>query len=141
MALCISIFGIPILFGTVDLGGMVYNSIEISSAAHAGVMYGMISSTFAADPAGVITAATNDAPDLNSVLVVTPTVYYACSQSLGGSQYASQSAANLACTGSSNHSLEFVKVFATATVHPAIRCPGLPATYTLVGVSVMEVEE
>lgn len=141
MAFCISLLGIPILFGTVDLSTMVYNSIEVSSAAHAGAMYGMISSTFAADTAGVSSAAANDAPDLNSILVVTPTVYYACSDSLGGVQYSTQSAATSACTGGSNHSLEFVKVVTTATVHPTIRCPGLPATYTLVGASVMEVEE
>jgi len=141
MAFCVSLLGIPILFATVDLGTMVYYSIEVSDAAHAGAMYGMISSTFAASSSGIITAATNDAPDLDSLLAVTPTVFYACSESLAGIQYSAQSAATSACTGGSNHPLEFVKVVTSATVHPAIRCPGLPTSYTLVGTSVMEVEE
>lgn len=141
MALSISLIGTPLLVGTMELGTMMFNSIEVSNAAHAGAAYGMMSSTFAANSAGIIAAAQGEAVDFGTNLSVTPTVYYACSQSLAGTQYSTLTAANAACTGSLNHSLEFVQVNTSATVAPPIRCPGLPATYTLVGESVMEVEE
>lgn len=140
-ALCISFVAMPLLLGTVALGSMTYTSIEVSNAAHAGAMYGMMSSTFAADTAGVIGAAQGEATDLGSNMTVTPTVYFACSSAVGGMQYSSQSAASSACTGGTNHSLQFVQVVTAATVGSPIRCPGLPASYTLVGTSVMEVEE
>ena len=141
MALCISILGMPLLVGTVEMGSLFYTSIEVSNAAHAGAMYGMISSTFAANSSGIITAAQSEASDLGSGMTVTPTVYYACSGSIGGMQYSTQSAASSACTGSSNHSLEFIQVITTASIKPPIHCPGLPTTFSLVGTSVMEVEE
>jgi Flp pilus assembly protein TadG len=140
-AMCISFIALPMLLGTVALGSMAYTSIEVSNAAHAGAMYGMMSSTFAASSSGIISAAQNEATDLGTHLAVTPTVYYACSSALGGTQYSSQTAASAGCTGGTNHSLEFIQVVTSATVTSPIRCPGLPATYTLVGTSVMEVEE
>jgi len=141
IALCISLVGLPLLVGTVELGSMMYGSIEVSNAAHAGSEYGMMSSTFAADSAGIVTAAQGEATDFGTKLTVTPTVYFACSQSVGGTQYTTQTAANAACTGTLNHSLEFVQVSTSTTVTPPIRCPGLASSYTLVGMSVMEVEE
>jgi len=141
IALCISLVGLPLLVGTVELGSMMYGSIEVSNAAHAGAEYGMMSSTFAADSAGIVTAARGEATDFGAGLLVTPTVYFACSQAVAGTQYTTQTAANAACTGTLNHSLEFVQVSTSTTVTPPIRCPGLASTYTLVGISVMEVEE
>jgi Flp pilus assembly protein TadG len=141
LALCVSLLLIPILLATMELGTMVYNSIEVSNAAHAGAMYGMMGSTYAADSAGVTTAAQTEAMDFGSSLVVTPSVYFACSQSIAGTKYTSQAAANTACTGTANHSLEFIQVGTSVTVTPPIKCPWLPATYTLRGYSVMEVEE
>jgi Flp pilus assembly protein TadG len=140
-ALCMSIFGLPLLVGTVELGTMMFNSIEVTNAAHAGASYGMISATFAAHTSGIIAAAQGEAPEFGTNLNVTPTVYFACSESAGGSQYSSSSAATTACTGGTNHALEFIQVTTSATVTPPIKCPGLPATYTLTGVSVMEVQE
>jgi hypothetical protein len=141
LALCISLVGLPLLVGTVEMGSMMYGSIEVTNAAHAGAEYGMMSSTFAADSAGIVGAAQGEAVDFGSKLTVTPTVFFACSQAVAGTQYTTQSAANAACTGSVNHSLEFVQVSTSATVTPPIRCPGLASSYTLVGVSVMEIEE
>jgi Flp pilus assembly protein TadG len=141
VALCISLVGLPLLVGTVELGSMMYGSIEVSNAAHAGSEYGMMSSTFAADSAGIISAAQGEATDFGAKLTVTPTVYFACSQAVGGTQYTTQTAANAACTGTLNHSLEFVQVSTSTSVTPPIRCPGLASSYTLVGMSVMEVEE
>jgi Flp pilus assembly protein TadG len=141
MALCISLLGMPLLVGTVELGGMIYTSIEVSNAAHSAAMYGMISSTFAANSSGITTAAQNEATDLGSSLAVTPNVYYACSNAIGGTQYSSQSTANTACNSGTNHTLEFVQVSTSVVVTPPIRCPGLPASYTLNGSSTMEVQE
>jgi Flp pilus assembly protein TadG len=141
IALCISLVGLPLLVGTVELGSMMYGSIEVSNAAQAGAEYGMMSSTFAADSVGIVSAARGEATDFGTKLTVTPTVYFACSQAVGGTQYTTQTAANAACTGTLNHSLEFLQVSTSTTVTPPIRCPGLASTYTLVGVSVMEIEE
>jgi len=140
LALMISLAGLPLVTGTVELGSMVYDSIEVSNAAHAGAMYGMMSLSFAGDTSGITTAARGEAPDFGTAVVVTPTLYYACSSSIAGTQYSTLAAANAACTGSVNHSLAFVKVTTSLIVTPPIRLPGLPASYTLVGVSVMEVE-
>jgi hypothetical protein len=141
MALCIPLLGAPVLIGTVETGAAIYDSIEVSNASHAGVAYGMMSSTFAADSAGMTAAAKGEAGDLNSILNVTPATYFACSQSIGGTQYSTLAAANTACSGSSNHSLEFVQVSTSAIVPIIFRFPGLPTSFNLTSISVMEVEE
>ena len=48
-AFAFGIFGTPMLLGTSELALLIYDSIELSNCAHAGAMYGMMSSTFAAD--------------------------------------------------------------------------------------------
>jgi Flp pilus assembly protein TadG len=141
IALCIPLLGAPLLIGTVETGMALYDSIEVSNAAHAGTAYGMMSSTFAADSAGMTTAAKGEAADMGSLLSVTPTTYFACSQSIAGTQYTSQTAANSACTGTLNHSLEFVQVTTSASVPIPFRVPGLPISFNLASTSVMEVEE
>ena len=67
MALCIPLLGAPILIGTVETGMVLYDSIEVSNAAHAGTAYGMMSSTFAANTSGMTAAAHGEAPDLGSL--------------------------------------------------------------------------
>lgn len=141
LALILGIFGSPLLLGTVEVASLLYSSIEISNAAHAGVMYGMMSSTYAADTTGITTAAQQDATDFGSNLTATPSTYYVCSTDLAGTQYTTQSAANTACTGTGNHSVHFVQVTASAVVTPPVRFPGLPTTMTLSAKSAMEVEE
>jgi hypothetical protein len=141
MALCIPLVGAPILIGTVESGMVLYDSIELSNAAHAGTAYGMMSSTFAANSSGMTAAARAEAGDLGSLLNVTPTSYFACSQAIAGTEYATQAAANSGCTGASNHSLEFVQVTTTAAVAVPFRVPGVPNTFNLSATSVMEVEE
>jgi len=141
VALCISLLGAPILIGTVEMGMVLYDSIEVSNAAHAGTAYGMMSSTFAANSSGMTAAAQGEAPEFGTNLSVTPSTYFACSQSVAGTQYTTESAANSACTGTSNHSLEFVQVNTSATVAVPFRFPGLPTSFNLTATSVMEVEE
>ena len=141
LALILGLFGAPLLLGTVQVAALLYSSIEITSAAHSAAMYGMMSSTYAADTTGITTAAQQDAADFGSNLTATPSTYYVCSTDLAGTQYTTQSAANTACTGTGNHSVHFVQVTASAVVTPPVRFPGLPTTMTLSAKSAMEVEE
>jgi Flp pilus assembly protein TadG len=145
LALAFSFIGIPLLLGTVEMGYVVYDSVEVSNAANAGALYGMQNSTDAASNAGITTAAQAEAPDFGSNLTVTATTYYACSLAAGGTQYSTasytQAQAAAKCTGAGNHALEFIQVLTSATATPPVHCPGLPKTFTLGGTSVLEVEQ
>jgi Flp pilus assembly protein TadG len=141
LALIVSFLGIPLLVGTADIGTAVYASIEINNAAEAGSAYGMQSSTFAANTSGITSAAQAEATDFGTALTVTPTVYYACSTAITGTQYTTQSAAESACTGGANHALEFIQVKTSATVTPKIHLPALASSFTVTGQSVKEVEQ
>jgi hypothetical protein len=104
----------------------------------------MQSSTYAANTSGMIAAARADANDFGSALSVTPTTYYACSLAINGTQYtgsSAQSNATAACTGGTNHALEFVQVDTSVTVTPPIHLAKLASTFTVTGSSVMEVEQ
>jgi hypothetical protein len=101
----------------------------------------MRSATYASNTSGITSAAQAETSDLSSTLSVTPTVFYACSSAIGGTQYTTVSAANTACTGTGNHALEFVQVVASTTITPAGRVTGLAKTFTLSSTSIMEVEE
>jgi TadE-like protein len=142
LALTFSVLAAPLMLGASETAFMVYDSIEVSNAAHAGAMYGMYSQAFANNTSGITTAAQSEAPDLRGQLTVTPTIYFACSAAPGGTQYTTQTAATQACgSTSSNHSLEFVQVVTSATINPPLHVPGLPNTWTLRGSSLMEVQE
>jgi Flp pilus assembly protein TadG len=144
LALALCLLGLPLLVGTADMGFVVYDSIEVANAAHAAALYGMQSSTYAANTSGVIAAAQTEASDFGTALSVTPTAYYACSNAIGGTQYTGSNAqanATAACTGGTNHALEFLKVNTSATITPPIHLPGLSNTFTVTGSSVMEVEQ
>jgi Flp pilus assembly protein TadG len=144
LAVFFAFLGLPLLAGMGELGLLVYDSIEISNAANAGAMYGMQSQVFAQSSSGIIGAAQAEASDFGTSLSVVPATYYACSTSLGGTQYTgtnAQSNAKSACTGGSNHALQFIQVGVSVVVTPAVQCPGLPNTFTLTGSAVMEVEQ
>jgi Flp pilus assembly protein TadG len=142
LALAFGIFGTPMLLGTSELAMVIYDSIELSNCAHAGAMYGMMSSTFAGDTTGIQNAAQAEAADFGTNVTVTPTTYYACSSAVDGAQYSTQTAAAAACpANASNHYLQFVKVVSSMNINPPMRCPGLPNTWTVSGTSVMEVQE
>jgi len=145
LAFMFSLVGIPLLLGTVQLGFLVYDSVEISNAANAGALYGMQNSAYAASNAGITSAAQAEAPDFGTNLTVTPTTYYACTNAVGGTQYPTstytQAQATAKCTGTNNQAMEFIQVVTSATVIPSIQCPGLPKTYTLTDTAVMEVEQ
>jgi Flp pilus assembly protein TadG len=140
LALIVSIFFVPLILGTTDMAGLVYDSIEISSAAHAGAMAGMVNSAQAQDNSAITTAAQAEASDfVSNNVTVTPTVYYTCNTAQGGTQYSTQTAANLACT-SPSYPIEFVQVTVSAPVALPFYCFGIPSSVTLKGESVMEVQ-
>ena len=141
LAVVLSILGIPLLLGSVYTSYLVLQDIEIANAAHSGALYGMTSSTFAADTSGIVAAARADAPSFGANLTVTPVTFYACSGALSGTLYSTQAAANSACTGGANHSLQLVQVTATGSVTPPVRVPGLAKTVSMSSISIMEVEE
>jgi Flp pilus assembly protein TadG len=141
VALILAFFCTPLLVGTGEMGLLIYDSIQIQDAAHAGAAYAMQSATFAANTAGIRTAAQQDAPEFGTDLTVTPTIYYVCSASINGSQHTTLASATSACTGTSNHPLQFVKVLATTSVTPALHCPGFGSSFTVAAVSAMEIEQ
>ncbi len=83
----LSMFGVPLLLGTIEAAVLLFNYSEIANAAHAGAVYGMKSSTFAGDSAGIIAAGQAEAYTLGTALTVTPLIYYACSAALDGTRY------------------------------------------------------
>ncbi len=144
LALMVGLLGVPLLLGAGEVAPLMYDSAEIENAAHAGALYGMQSQVFAADSAGIISSAQTEAADFGTNLVVTPLTYYTCATSINSTQYTGTNAlanATAGCTGINNHPLQFIQVTTTLQVIPSIRCPGLPATYTLTGFSMMEVEK
>jgi Flp pilus assembly protein TadG len=147
LALAFSFLGIPLLLGRIEMGYVVYDSVEISNAASAGALYGMQSPTYAdaANIPAVTSAAQAEAPDFGSKLAVTPITYYACSLAVGGTQYPiaqyTQAQALAKCTGGSNHAVEMIQVVTSASATPPVHCPGLPKTFTLSGTSVLVVEQ
>jgi Flp pilus assembly protein TadG len=140
LGLTLAIVGVPILLGTAHFGTLLMDSIKVTNAAHAGAEYGMQSATYAGDTSYIQAEAQTDS-GMGTNLTVTPTVYYVCSTAIGGTQYTTHASAISACTGGSNHPLEFLQVVASTTVTPAISFPGAANSVTLSSTSVMEVEE
>jgi hypothetical protein len=148
LAFIISFLGIPLLLGTAQMGSLIYYSIEVTNAANAGAMYGMMAPSFAANTAGITTAALNDAPDFTSTtMTVTVNYYWACSSTISGpypiTEYNTQAAAQAVCPDwpSVNHDVPFIQVQTSATITPLIHCPGLANTSTLNATAVQEVQQ
>jgi hypothetical protein len=121
---------VTILIGASEFGRLAYASIEVANAAHAGVAYGSLSHTDAADNAGMQLAATQEAPDVSGI---SATASHFCKCSDG-------TASTCAVTDCSlTRIIEYVQVTTTATYDPKIYVPGLPRSYTLNGNAVMRV--
>jgi Flp pilus assembly protein TadG len=140
VALFFSFVGMPLLIGTMQLGIVAYDSIEVQNAAYAGALFGMQNSTLATESSGITSAAQAEAPDFGTNLGVTPTSYYACVLSPAGTTYTTQALATSGCTGTGNSGVQFVKVTTSATVTAIYHWPKLPSSYTLNGISVLQVE-
>jgi hypothetical protein len=142
VALIWSFLGLPLILGTAEIATVIYDSIEIDNASHAGSAYGGQSITYASNTSGITAAAQNEANDFGTALTVTPTTYYVCANNPTGTQYSgasAQSQATAACTGGSNHAVEFLQVVTSASVTPPFHLPGLATSFPIASTSVMEV--
>jgi Flp pilus assembly protein TadG len=113
--------------GVLNYGIALRAAIAVSSAARAGAQYGSLSTSNAADTAGMQAAAASAAPNLSG-LVVTPVQACRCSNG-----------AAVSCVGScpSGPVGLYVEVTARATAPNLFRYPGLPFTGAVSAKAVM----
>jgi Flp pilus assembly protein TadG len=109
-----------LVVGAAEFSRVAYASLEVTSAAKAGVSYGAQQGGMAGDTTGITYAATNDAADVTSLKVTSVSSQYACSD---GSTF------NAGC--STGHIEQTLTVNTQATIDPLIHVPGLPTTYTI----------
>ncbi len=135
LALVVPVFTI-LLIGAAEFGRLAYADIEVCNAARAGVAYGAQSHVTAADTTGIQTAATQDAPNVESI---TATVTDTCSCSDGTSGVTCANA-GVKCV-SPGRILETVQVNTTATVSMGIHLTGNTGSFTLHGLANMRVAQ
>lgn len=111
------------LLGAIDFGRAYYLQMEIGGAAHAAASYG---SQNPSDTTGMQTAAQDDAPNVPSLSVGTPT--YGC-ECADGSNYSASCSSTPSC--SSNNEVYRVNVTVTATYRPLFPWPGVPSSMSL----------
>jgi Flp pilus assembly protein TadG len=109
------------LVPAVDIGRALYASIEISSAAEAGAMYGLQNP---GDIAGMQMASTGSASNLSGV---TSTATYGCECSDGSSPVA-QCTSTPTCT---YNYVTYIDVVATVPYATTFRYPGLPSSMNI----------
>lgn len=119
---------LPVLFmlvlGAVEFSRVAYTSLEVVSAAKAGVAYGAQTGGTSADTAGITTAATTDAANVSG-LTVSSSSSYACSDGT--------SSTGLPTDCASSHIIQTLTVSTQTTLNPIIHVPGTPQTYTIKG--------
>jgi Flp pilus assembly protein TadG len=112
-----------LLVGAIDFGRAYFVAIEVSSSAEAGALYGTQNSS---DTAGMVTAATLDAPEVSNLTTVAT---YGCECSDGSS--VSPSCGSLpVCT---YNVVSYVEVDTSATYIPILLYPGIPSSISLTG--------
>jgi Flp pilus assembly protein TadG len=121
-------FLVLMLVAAVDFGRGYYASIEVSSAAEAGALYGTLNLT---DTAGMQAAATLDAHDVSGLTAVAT---YGCECSDGTHAVASCTSPPTTCT---SNALDYVQVVTKATYTPILRFPGISTSYPLKSVARM----
>ncbi len=129
-ALTLSVLCLLIL-GALEFGKVAYASIQVTRAARAAVAYGAASPATAVDASGIQTAAAAEAPDVPGISA-TSSIACACSNG------SASTCLNTDCPNS--HIVETLTVRTAATYNPGIHIPGLPATYTLHGLAVQQVQ-
>jgi Flp pilus assembly protein TadG len=138
-ALILALLGPPLLLGTVEIGGALNASIEMSNAAYAGAAYAAqyyIQHTSSALPTAtqVTAAVRNEAPELLNQLAPSTSLTVNMATGCGtGSPTAGNSVPSCS-TGVQ----PFVQVTTQASVSPLIRFPGLTNLLTLRGGAVIK---
>ena len=120
---------LPLLFmlvlGAAEFSRVAYTSLEVVSAAKAGVAYGAQSGGHSADTDGITLAATTDAANIPNLTVATPTSSFVCSNG------DPSTGSNTDC--STSHIIQTLTVQTSAQLNPLIHVPGTPGTYTITG--------
>ena len=118
----------PVLFtlvlGAVEFTRVAYTSLELVSAARAGVSYGAETGGTAADLTGITYAAQTDAAQVSGINV-SAVPSYVCSDGTASTGL------NTDCSNS--HIEETLTVQTSVTMDPLIHVPGLPRQYTITG--------
>jgi Flp pilus assembly protein TadG len=109
-----------LLFVAVDLGRACYLVDEIAGAARAAAIYGSRNPT---DTTGMSNAAKDDAPDVPSLSVTTPTYGCECSDGTG---YSASCATIPTCTSTTE--VYRVNITVTGTYAPMLPWPGIPSS-------------
>src|ERR1700748_2950520 len=118
---------IIMIAGVTEFSRVAYASLEVVSAAKAGVSYGSQTGGTATDLTAITYAAQHDAANVSSLKVLSATSSYACSNP-------SDDPAGGANTGGpASALLQTLTVVTQATIDPIIHVPGLPTTYTING--------
>jgi Flp pilus assembly protein TadG len=120
------------LLVVVETGRAFYIAISVANAARAGVQYGSQNLTTAADNTGMVTAATNDAPNISG-MTATATHFCVCANGTASTCAATD------CAGS--HRLLYTQVNTSAPYTPLINFMGILPTMTVPGVAIMRVSQ
>jgi len=120
-------FLITLLLGSAEFSRVAYASLQVVSAAKAGVSYGAQNGGYTGDTAGITYAAQNDV-NVPNLQVTSISSSYVCS---GGETIDTTKALNTQCAAS--HIEQTLTVTTQAVFSPMINVPGLPTQYTLNG--------
>jgi Flp pilus assembly protein TadG len=142
------------LVGAAEFGRIAYAAIEVTNAARAAVAYGSQTVYTALDSTGMQAAATDDAPNISSV-VATPSRPCVC-ESITSSTGAVQTSSITICSGTTDtlaidcpnitpgviqYVVNYVAVSTQATVSTMFHYPGIPTSFTLKGFAKMRVQQ
>jgi Flp pilus assembly protein TadG len=120
---------LPTLFllvlGAVEFSRVAYTSLEVVSAAKAGVAYGAQSGGLTTDTDGITMAATTDARNVPGLTVLAPTSSYICSNGDPSTGQPGDCA--------TSHIVQTLTVQTQVDLNPIIHVPGTPQTYTIKG--------
>lgn len=134
-------FLILLLIGALEFGIISYAAIEVSNAAEAGALYGSQNRANAANTAGMILTAQNDASNLVTV-TANATTSCSCQSTTGTYTPATPGTCSPppSCA-SPSQVVEWVTVTTSSTIDPAFHYPtaGIPTTITLHGQATMRV--
>jgi Flp pilus assembly protein TadG len=134
-----------LIVGGVELGRLAYADIEVSNAARAAVAYAMQNHSTAAPEAypAITAAATQDAPEIHSLVVDPPILTCYCETKLGVTTAFPSCApgvANTTACASPSVIVEYVQVNTSASIDTVFHLPAIPNSVTLRGTAIMRVE-
>ena len=119
--------------GAAELGRASYADLVLTSAAHAGALYGARNPAAASDNNGMAQAALADGQGLSG-MQATATHVCTCANGLSA-----PSCSLGECVG--GRLLEYVQVQTSAPFNPLFDYPGVPHAFTLKGNAVIKVEQ